>query len=60
MRLDRGLREGGGLELVLWIYLLLLLIFSFENLHFFLLRFAIFSLSLAFVSVSLKSEITIC
>ena len=42
MRLDRGLREGGGLELVLWIYRLLLLIFSFENLHFFLLRFAIF------------------
>ena len=27
MRLDRGLREGGGLELVLWIYRLLLLIF---------------------------------
>ena len=23
MRLDRGLREGGGLELVLWIYRLL-------------------------------------
>ena len=59
MHLDRVLREG-GLELVLWIYRLLLLIFSFENLHFFLSRFAIFSLSLAFVSVSLKSEITIC
>ena len=59
MHLDRVLREG-GLELVLWIYRLLLLIFSFENLYFFLLRFAIFSLSLAFVSVSLKSEITIC
>ena len=42
MHLDRVLREG-GLELVLWIYRLLLLVFSFENQHFFLSSFVIVS-----------------